>query len=128
MNIDKFTTHSKNIISAAQGIAAKNDHQQLLPLHLLAALLADDTGVINNLISICEGDLHLLDSNAEQELAKIPKVQVQGGGQVYFSSEALKTLEKAASLAASNNDSFITIERILEALTFDNGAAGKILK
>jgi len=127
MNIDKFTTHSKNIISSAQGIAAKNDHQQILPVHLLAALLADDTGVVNNLINICEGDAELLNAHVEQALAKIPKVQVQGGGQVYFSSDALKVLEKATSLSKENNDGFITIERILQALSFDNTLA-KILK
>ena len=128
MNIDKFTTHSKNIISGAQGIAVKNDHQQIQPVHLLAALLADDTGVVDNLVNVCEGDLSLLSSNVEQELTKIPRVQVQGGGQLYFSSEAVKVLEKATSLAKDNNDSFVTIERILEALSFDNSAAGKILK
>ena len=41
MNIDKFTAASRSALSTAQMIAAKNNHQQILPLHFLAALLAD---------------------------------------------------------------------------------------
>src|SRR5688500_10685891 len=127
MNIDKFTAHAKSIIANAQGLAAKNDNQQILPLHLLDALLNEDTGIIANLINIVGGNLPSLQNRVQAELNKIPKVQVEGGGQIYFSSEGMKLLEKATSLSKDNNDTFTTIERIFEALTYDNTVAGKIL-
>ena len=128
MNIDKFTAQAKSTISNAQAIAAKHDHQQILPVHLAKALISEDTGIISNLINIAGGHLNSLENSIDIELNKIPKVQVQGGGtQIYFSSEALKILEKATSLAKANNDSFVTIERIFEALTYDTTSAGKIL-
>lgn len=128
MNIEKFTQQAKSIIATAQGLAAKNDHQQILPLHLLRALLEEETGIINNLIHIASGNnIQELETKLNTALDKIPKVQVEGGGQLYFSSEALKVLEKANSLAQGNSDSFITIERIFEALSYDNTEAGKIL-
>ncbi len=127
MNIEKFTAHAQTIISNAQSLAAKNDHQQILPLHLLGALLSEETGIISNLISTIGGDIKAIQVFSKAELAKLPKVQVAGGGQIYFASETLKTLEKAASLAQENKDSFITIERILEALTYDSTEAGKLL-
>lgn len=127
MNIEKFTEHSRNIITTAQSKAAASDHQQVLPLHLLEALLEDDTGIIPNLLNSLGVNISKLGENLQILLNKVPKVQVSGGGQVYFASESLKVLEKATQLAKSNNDSFITIERILEALTYDTGATGKLL-
>ncbi|HJD60711.1 MAG TPA: ATP-dependent chaperone ClpB [Rickettsia endosymbiont of Columbicola hoogstraali] len=127
MNIDKFTAHAKSAITNCQHIAAKNDHQQILPLHLLASLFNEDTGIVKTLISNSGGNLNILADQVQVELNKIPKVQVDGGGTIYSSAEFLKVLEKANSLAKDNRDSFVTIERILEALSFDNTIAGKIL-
>ncbi|MGX6960044.1 MAG: ATP-dependent chaperone ClpB [Rickettsia endosymbiont of Pentastiridius leporinus] len=127
MNIDKFTAHAKSVITSSQAIAAKNDHQQILPLHILASLLSEETGIIRTLINNSGSNSNLISDEIRVELNKVPKVQVEGGGQVYFSSEALKVLEKATSFAQGSGDSFVTIERILEALSFDNTIAGKIL-
>ncbi|EAA25872.1 ATP-dependent chaperone ClpB [Rickettsia sibirica] len=127
MNIDKFTAHAKSVIASSQSLAAKNDHQQILPLHLLSSLLSEETGIIQTLINNTGGNINLLKDQVQLELNKIPKVQVEGGGQVYSSAEALKVLEKASSIAKDSGDSFVTIERIFEALTYDNTIAGKIL-
>ncbi|MCZ6886625.1 MAG: ATP-dependent chaperone ClpB [Rickettsia endosymbiont of Ixodes persulcatus] len=127
MNIDKFTTHAKSVIASSQSLAAKNDHQQILPLHLLSSLLSEETGIIRSIINNIGGDLNIIHTQVEAELNKIPQVQVAGGGQVYSSAEALKVLEKASSLAKDSGDSFVTIECILEALTYNNTIAGKIL-
>ena len=127
MNIDKFTAHAKSVIASSQSIAAKNDHQQILPLHLLSSLLSEETGIIQTLINNTGGNINLLKDQVQLELNKIPKVQVEGGGQVYSSAEALKVLEKASSIAKDSGDSFVTIERIFEALTYDSTIAGKIL-
>ncbi|WP_392505878.1 ATP-dependent chaperone ClpB [Rickettsia sp. 2024-CO-Wats] len=127
MNIDKFTAHAKSVIASSQSLAAKNDHQQILPLHLLSSLLSEETGIIQTLIDNTGGNINLLKNQVQLELNKIPKVQVEGGGQVYSSAEALKVLEKASSIAKDSGDSFVTIECMFEALTYDNTIAGKIL-
>ncbi|ABV72986.1 clpB protein [Rickettsia canadensis str. McKiel] len=127
MNIDKFTAHAKLVIASSQSLAAKNDHQQILSLHLLSSLLSEETGIIRSIINNVGSDLNIIHTQVKTELNKIPQVQVAGGGQVYSSAEALKALEKASSLAKDSGDSFVTIERILEALTYDNTIAGKIL-
>lgn len=127
MNIDKFTTHAKAVISGAQNLAAKNDNQQILPLHIFIALLQDDSGVINNLINILQINLDNLHNTLTKELDRLPKVQVQGGGQLYLASETVKLLDKATELAKNSGDNFITVERIFEALSYDKSEAGKIL-
>ncbi|WP_341763982.1 ATP-dependent chaperone ClpB [Candidatus Tisiphia endosymbiont of Beris chalybata] len=127
MNIEKFTTHAKSVISNAQNLAAKNDHQQILPLHILEALLKDESGVIINLINTLGVNLDNLNNLLTIELAKIPKVQVQGGSQLYLASETIKLLDKASELAKKHKDNFITVERIFEALSYDKTVAGTIL-
>jgi ATP-dependent Clp protease ATP-binding subunit ClpB len=127
MNIEKFTTHAKSIISGAQSLAASSDHQQVLPLHVLAALFEDNTGIIMSLINIISANLENINHSLSIELNKIPKVQTEGGSQLYLSSETVKLLDKATKLAKDNDDSFITIERIFEALSYDHTQAGKIL-
>jgi ATP-dependent Clp protease ATP-binding subunit ClpB len=128
MNIEKFTVAAREIISNSQMLAAKNNHQQILPLHFLAALLQEDNGIIDGLVQQIGASSKTLESQINEELSRVPKVEVHGGGSsISLSSESLKTLDKAISLAKINKDNFTTIERIFEALTFDNGIAGKIL-
>lgn len=119
MNIEKFTQKARSVIGAAQSLAASQDNQQIMPLHIMAALLRDEDNITTSIINSAKGNLGLITSTIEQELTRLPKVQTSGGGQVYFSSEALKTLEKANSLAKEVGDSFITVEKILEALADD---------
>jgi len=128
MNIDTFTSASKALLSTAQMIAAKNNHQQIIPLHFLASLLVDENGVITNIINMVGGNNIIINEKCEDELSRIPRVEVNGGGQVSMSSEGIKLIEKALSLAKANKDSFVTIERIFEALTQDKTKAGKILQ
>jgi ATP-dependent Clp protease ATP-binding subunit ClpB len=127
MNIEKFTSAARSIISSSQLLAAKNNHQQLLPVHFLTELIRDGQSVIKNLLITLEVDNKSLVKRAEIELSRIPGVEVSGGGQVTISSSALKLLEKSLSLAAGNKDSFVTVERLFEALTYDSGVVGKIM-
>lgn len=119
MNIEKFTQKARTIIGAAQGLTASLDHQQIMPLHILSALLKDEDNITASIINSAKGNIGYITQTTQQELERLPKVQVSGGGQVYFSSEALKVLEKANGLAKDAGDSFITIEKILEALLED---------
>jgi ATP-dependent Clp protease ATP-binding subunit ClpB len=119
MNIEKFTQKARSVIGAAQGLTASLDHQQIMPLHILSALLKDEDNITASIINSAKGNIGYITQTTQQELERLPKVQVSGGGQVYFSSEALKVLEKANGLAKDAGDSFITIEKILEALLED---------
>ena len=128
MNIEKFTAASRALLSDAQMIAAKNNHQQILPLHFLSALLSEENAIISNLINTIGADNNLIASDCAEELERIPSVEISGGGgQINMSSDGLKLLEKALSLAKSSKDSFVTLERIFEAISYDKTAAGKIL-
>jgi hypothetical protein len=50
MNLEKFTDRARGFLQAAQTIAQREDHQKLMPEHLLKALLDDEQGMAASLI------------------------------------------------------------------------------
>lgn len=129
MNIEKFTAAARSVIANAQMLAAKHRHQQLLPVHFLSALIAEDQSVIKNLLIALNVNKEEIIPLAQNELSRIPSVEIHNGGeQVHASSETLRLLEKALTLATENKDNFVTVERIFEALTYDKNLYEKILK
>ena len=120
MQMDKYTNKAREIVSSAQGLAAKNDHQQITPLHIFACLLEESDGICKHIITLAGGNVQKAEESLQTRLKALPQVQVSGGGQVYFSSETLKALQNASDIAKKVGDSFVTIERILEALAIDS--------
>ena len=126
MQMDKFTNKAREVITSAQGFAAKNDHQQITPLHLLTSLLDESDGICAHIITLAGGNINAVESTLKDKIDALPKVQVSGGGQIYFSNETLKVLQNASDLAKKAGDSFVAIERILEAL-MDDAQVGKLI-
>ena len=71
MNIEKFTAASKSLIASTQMIAAKNNHQQITPLHFLSALLQDENNIIINLINSINADITTISSECKDALDRI---------------------------------------------------------
>ncbi len=55
MDLEKFTERSRGFLQAAQTIAMREDHQRLVPEHLLKAILDDEEGLASNLITRAGG-------------------------------------------------------------------------
>ena len=109
MQMDKFTNKAREVITSAQGFAAKNDHQQITPLHLLTSLLDESDGICAHIITLAGGNINAVESTLKDKIDALPKVQVSGGGQIYFSNETLKVLQNASDLAKKAGDSFVAI-------------------
>ena len=56
MNFEKFSERARGFVQAAQTIALRENHQRVLPEHLLKALLDDDQGLASNLIARAGGE------------------------------------------------------------------------
>ena len=50
MRFDKFTLNAQAAVVRAQEIAQRKDNAEIVPLHLLGALLAEDEGVVRPLV------------------------------------------------------------------------------
>ena len=128
MDIEKYTERSKGFIQAAQTLAMRSGHQQLTPLHILKVLLDDKEGLAANLIRAAGGDPARALRGTEAELAKLPKVEGSGAGQVYLAGETGRLFDQAEQIAQKAGDSFVTAERLLLALVLATGtAAAKVL-
>jgi len=129
MNFEQFTERSRGFVQAAQTIAVREGHQQLTPEHLLKALLDDEEGLAANLIRNAGGDARAARVQTEAELAKLPKVEGAGAGQIYLARELAKVLDQAQELAKKAGDQFVTAERLLLALAMAKGSgAAKALE
>ncbi|MFK7874495.1 MAG: ATP-dependent chaperone ClpB [Paracoccaceae bacterium] len=122
MDLSKFTERSRGFIQAAQTIATRDNHQRMLPEHLLKALLDDDQGLATNLIGRAGGDARSVADHVEQMLAKQPQV-TGDAAQVYLDSKTTKVLAEAEAVAKKAGDSFVPVERILMALAMIKSGA-----
>ncbi len=115
MNLEKFTERSRGFIQAAQTIAMRENHQRLLPEHLLKALMDDSEGLAANLISHGGGDAKAVREHVDASVARIAKV-TGDAGQTYMDNVTAKVLDEAETLATKAGDSFVPVERVLTAL------------
>jgi len=87
MQIEKYTDRLKFVLQSAQSLALRSGHQQITPLHVLKALLDDEDRLAANLIDVSGGTAAAVDQGVERELAKLPKVEGGGAGQLYLAPE-----------------------------------------
>ncbi len=128
MDFEKYTERSRGFIQSAQTLALREGHQKFTPEHVLKVLLDDEEGLAAGLIKAAGGDSRLALRDTEAALAKMPKVSGAGAGQVYLAPEMARVFEAAQKLATKSGDSFVSAERLLQALAIETSEASKILK
>ena len=116
MNVDKLSERSKGFVQSAQGMALRENHQNFTALHLLKVLLDDEQGLAQNLIRKAGGEPAAALRDTELALGKMPKVSGSGAGQVYLAPELARVFDQAEKLAEKAGDSYVTVERLLQAL------------
>ena len=122
MNLEKFTERSRGFIQAAQTIAMRENHQRVLPDHLLKALMDDDQGLASNLIRKAGGSPERVNEAINTAIAKLPKV-TGGEGNTYVDPSLVRVLDEAEAVAKKAGDSFVPVERLLTALALVNTRA-----
>ena len=129
MDIEKFTERARGFIQSAQGLALRSNNQVFKPEHLLKVLIDDEEGLAARLIRAAGGKPEDVRANVEAALAKLPRVEGSGAGQIYLAPETARLLDQAEDIAKKAGDSFVTAEILLLALTMAQGTdAAKILK
>ena len=129
MNLEKFTERAKGFLQSAQTVSIRNNHQRISPEHLLKALLEDDEGMCAGLIKAAGGDAGIAVQETDAALAKVPSVSGSGAQATPgLDNDLVRLLDQAEQIAAKAGDSFVTVERMLIALTLaSTTAAGKAL-
>ena len=91
-------------------------HQNLLPEHLLKALIEDPEGLAGHLVRDAGGDPELLRTAAEERLERLPKATGEGTHPIFMSPELAAVLQHASEAARAAGDRFVTAERLLASL------------
>jgi ATP-dependent Clp protease ATP-binding subunit ClpB len=129
MNLEKFSDRAKGFLQSAQTVAIRMSHQRIGPEHLLKALLEDTEGMASGLIRAGGGDPAIALKETDAALAKVPAVSGSGAQQTPgLDNDAVRVLDQAEQIATKAGDSFVTVERLLLALTLASTTlAGKAL-
>ncbi|AVT83298.1 ATP-dependent chaperone ClpB [Rhodopseudomonas sp. P1] len=128
MNVEKYTERVRGFIQSAQSLAMREGHQQFSPLHILKVLLDDSEGLAGGLIDRAGGNSRAILKATEEALGKMPKVSGSGAGQVYLAPATARAFDAAEKAAEKAGDSFVTVERLLLALSLDKDSeAGQLL-
>jgi ATP-dependent Clp protease ATP-binding subunit ClpB len=113
---DKFTVKSQEAVQAAQSHAAENGNPEVLPLHLMAALLEDREGVVIPVLEKVGVPVEQLLSGVNSAIAKLPKVQ-GSGAQPGLGQAMQKVLEQGFKEAENFKDEYCSTEHLLLALS-----------
>lgn len=127
MNLQKFTIKSQQAIENAQDIAKSYGNQAIEPIHLFAALLQDNEGLVRQILLKLGVNLNNLLIKVNAELIKIPKVSGIEEAE-YISRDLKKVLDKSLSIAKDLKDEFVSTEHLLLSLLEIEGNVAKLLK
>ncbi len=118
MNFDQLTKNSAQVLQDAKACAVDHRHAQIEDIHVLYALLAQQDGLVPQLVKACGCDASTLRSQADAALRALP--QVSGDTQIYVSSSCEAVLNEAQKQAQGMGDSYLSVEHLMLAL-FSNG-------
>lgn len=116
MNLDRYTQKSQEAILNAQRLAQELNHQAIEPLHLLAALLCQEDGVVPAIVTKVAGSVIALREEVAQELNRHPKVY-GAAGEVGLAKPTSDVLVAAERYAKGMQDEYVSSEHILLGLT-----------
>ena len=129
MDFEKLSDRLKGFLQAAQTLAVRDGNPQITPEHLLKALLDDPEGLAAGLINRAGGNAKQALTRTEAALAKLPKVSGAGAAQPHMTPALGRVLDQAEQIATKAGDSFVTVERVLQALGLTKeGETARILE
>jgi ATP-dependent Clp protease ATP-binding subunit ClpB len=125
---ERLTVKSQEALQAAAAHASENGNPEVMPLHLMAALLEDREGVVLPVLERVGMPVEQMLTGVNQAIEKLPKVQ-GSNAQPGMSGALTKVLEQAFKEAENFKDEYVSTEHLLLALAQErNGAVQGALK
>ena len=114
---DKFTVKAQEAVQRANDLASQHGNPELVPAHLVAALIEDKEGIVPpTLEKIGIGPQAVL-SDLYRLMEGLPKVSGSGATQAGLSQAANQLLERAFKEADNFKDEYVSTEHLLLAAT-----------
>jgi ATP-dependent Clp protease ATP-binding subunit ClpC len=132
MRSDRFTKYAQDAIALAQESLSRFHHNQLDTEHLLYGLLAQEDGIVPQLVGQMGLDPERLKRRLEEALETMPKIYYDtysGVGQVYITPRAKRILDLACDEATRLKDEYVGTEHLFLAITDEQeGIAYRLLR
>ena len=118
MNANKYTKKSMEAIQDAQSIALAHNHQQIEQIHLLAALLRQENGLIPQLLKRMGKTPESLDAAVEERIRQLPAVTGSGreANKYYIAKAVDQVFTQSEEVAESMKDEYVSVEHIFLAM------------
>src|SRR5262249_7986177 len=98
---DKFTLKAQEAVQRANNLASEHGNPELMPLHILAALLEDKEGIVPPILEKIGIGTQAVLAEVYREIEKLPKISGGGATQAGLSAAANQMLERAFKEAAN---------------------------
>ncbi|MEP0775353.1 MAG: ATP-dependent chaperone ClpB [Acidobacteriota bacterium] len=123
---NSFTVKASEALREAFSRATARGNPEVVPAHLLAALLEQEDGLAPRLLSALGAPAQAVVNETRALLDRLPSAQ--GGAEALPSRELRQVLEAAEKLAPQFQDDFISVEHLLLALTTVSSSAQEVLR
>jgi ATP-dependent Clp protease ATP-binding subunit ClpB len=123
---DKFTVKSQEAVQAASGIASEHGNPELLTLHLLAALLADQESIVVPVLEKVGVPTAQLRTKVDEAIAKLPKVS-GASAQPGIAATLNKVFDQAFKEAENFKDDYVSTEHLLLAMAAQKNDGAQLL-
>src|SRR6202049_1640707 len=127
LRFEKMIVKAQEAVQEPEKRAPRHENQQIEPVHLLTALVAQDGGVVPPLVTKLGIRPEALSQDIERETSRLPKVQ--GFGQQHMGAAVNRVLERAFKEAEKFKDEYVSTEHLFLAIASeDRDPAGQLLK
>src|SRR5438067_1231395 len=113
---DKFTVKAQEAVQRANELASEHGNPELLPVHILAALVEDKEGIVPPVLEKIGIGPQAVLNDLYRELERLPKVS-GGAAQPGLSPAANQLLERAFKEADNFKDEYVSTQHLLPAAT-----------
>jgi ATP-dependent Clp protease ATP-binding subunit ClpB len=117
MQADRFTVKSQEAVAAAQELARRHRNPEIVPAHLLVALLEQQDGLVVPILQKLGADTASIAARANEAVAALPKLGGSSEEEPRMSSNLAAVLRQAETGMAAMGDEYISTEHLLLALT-----------
>jgi ATP-dependent Clp protease ATP-binding subunit ClpB len=124
---DKLTVKAQEAVQRAGELASEHANSEVVPLHLLAALVEDREGIVPPILEKIGIQAAVIQAAAQREMDRLPKLQ-HASAQPHLADDLSRLLDSAFKAADNFKDEYVSTEHLLLAMTeLKNDPAQKIL-
>ena len=117
INPDKFTEKSIEALNGAGEIARERGNAEILQIHLLASLVAQEGGIVGALLNKIGSDMRAaLELGIRRVLDSLPKISGSGTSSPYMSTSLEDTVRRGEAIAKEMKDDFVSTEHLFIAI------------